>query len=175
MPNETQYDIAASSPASTRTDLHVDRACPKPGRRRAGNGSAATPTRMAGDPGDYDGLLPFARPAPPTPSAAWTAPTRALPAIGNASAFDLEDARLQAGAAIAELDRRRLLGPGVLSKNSDNSSATLYSILDQLETVHDENDMYELKLKYPGQPDVHWKQSVNPVSGDSLLTSTSNM
>ena len=29
--------------------------------------------------------------------------------------------------------------------------------------------MYELKLKDPGKPDIHWKQSVNPASGESLL------
>ena len=29
---------------------------------------------------------------------------------------------------------------------------------------------YELKLTYPGHGDIHWKQSVNPASGDSLLT-----
>ena len=46
----------------------------------------------------------------------------------------------------------------------------MYSILDQLEGMSTDDQQYELKLKYPGKGDIHWKQSVNPASGDSLLT-----
>ena len=178
MPNETQYDIAASSPASVaRTDLHVDRACPKPGEEEGWEWiSGNTSTRMAGDPGDcMTGYCPSHDACPTNAFCCLdSAHARCHPAIGNASAFDSEDGWTLVFRQV--LPSQNLIEggywePGVLSKNSDNSSAGLYSILDQLETMHDENDMYELKLKYPGQPDVHWKQSVNPVSGDSLLTS----
>ena len=56
------------------------------------------------------------------------------------------------------------------SRNPSDPTASMYSILDQLEGMQTDDEQYELKLKYPGIGDIHWKQSANPVYGDSLLT-----
>ena len=51
-----------------------------------------------------------------------------------------------------------------------------YSILDTLEEMRGADGLFEFKLHYPGLPsfgDMHWKQSVDPFSGESLLLAAS--
>ena len=99
---------------------------------------------------------------------------RCTPPVGNVSAFDSDDGwKLVFRQILPSRDRENggYWEPGELSKNADAPESSLFSILDQLETMRTHDHMFELKLRYAGKGDMHWKQSVNPISGDSLLTS----
>eukprot|EP01046_Picozoa_sp_COSAG06_P000498 COSAG06_NODE_14_length_35011_cov_20.984132_1_plen_3931_part_10 len=98
---------------------------------------------------------------------------RCIPPAGNASAFDSDDGwKLVFRQVLPSIDRENggYSLPGERSRNADDDTASMYSILDELENLQADDHMYELKLRYPGRGDIHWKQSVNPASGDSLLT-----
>ena len=99
---------------------------------------------------------------------------RCTPPAGNVSAFDTDDDgwKLVFRQTLPSTDRENggYSLPGELSRNPDDDTASMYSVLDQLEGLQADDWMYELKLTYPGTGDIHWKQSVNPTSGDSLLT-----
>ena len=62
-----------------------------------------------------------------------------------------------------------------VAKNSDTPEASTFSLLDQLHTMRGDDGAFEFKLKYPNLSGdgahLHWKQSVDPMSGHSLLTS----
>ena len=172
LPTDTQDDIAASSPAAVaKTPVVVDRACPRPGDESgwdflSGDGSA----------GDCSSGRCPSHDACPADAFCCVdgAHARCTPAIGDASAFDSDDGwKLVFRQILPSRDRQNggYWQPGTLRKNSDDPDNSLYSILDELEAMHTDDHMYELKLRYPGLGDMHWKQSVNPISGDSLLTS----
>jgi hypothetical protein len=172
MPPAVQDELATSSPASVLQDsVVVDRACPLPGEEDGWEFISGT-----GEPGDCKtGRCPSHDACPADSFCCLdSSHARCTPPLGTVSAFDSEDGWMLVMRQVLPSTDRINGGyflPGDHSKNPEDPTAPMYSILDRIGEYQTDDHMYELKLKYPGKSDIHWKQSANPASGESLLNS----
>lgn len=170
MPVAVQDELATSSPASVAMEsVVVDRACPRPGDEAGWNFISGD-----GSPGDCaTGRCPSHDACPADTFCCLDgAHARCTPPLGAVSAFDSEDGwMLVMRQVLPSTDRINggYFTEGEHSRNGADDTSQVYSILDRISEYQTDDHMFEMKLKYPGKSDIHWRQSVNPASGESLL------
>jgi hypothetical protein len=176
LPTPTQDEIAYSSPAYLADKLlQVPRACPRPGEEVGWDFLQNFTANISAPAANcLHGACPSHAACPPKSFCCLTsAHAGCRPNIGHATTKDTTGGWVRVFRQILpERDSKGgYFGPDELSKNADKPDAAMFSILNKLEQYRGDDGMFEFRLQYSSADHIHWKQSINPVDGLSLLNS----